>query len=193
MQALGSVPLVVADAEIFRHSPNQTGGQQRSGNLLPVAGLLDQARERVVIVSPYFLPNATDLARMRAAQARGVAVQVNTNSLLDSDEPLASRAHGRRRQALLAAGVRLFEISSERLRHAQTMRRALGSSVGRLHAKLSFIDDRLLPVGSMNLDPRSAATNTELVLTIDSPALVRLVLGARQAHRSLSGFGSGLR
>ena len=180
MQALGSTPLVVADADVFFDSPDKTGGQRRSGNLLPVAGLLDQARERVVIVSPYFLPNATGLARMRAAQARGVAVQVITNSLLDSDEPLVSLAYGQRRQALLGAGVRLFEVSSERLRHQDTMRRALGSSIGRLHAKLGFIDDRILLVGSMNLDPRSATTNTELGLGIDSPALVRLVLGQFQ-------------
>ena len=114
-----------------------------------MASLLDQARERVVIVSPYFQPSAAGLARMRAAQACGVAVQVITNSLLDSDEPLVSLAYGQRSQTLLAAGVRLFEVSSERLRHAEPMRLALGSSlgssVGRLHARLGFIDDRMLP------------------------------------------------
>ena len=180
MQALGTLPMVVADAEVFFDSPDKTAGQLRSGNLLPVASLLDQARERVVIVSPYFLPSEAGLQRLRQAQARGVSVQVITNSLLDSDEPLVSLAYGQRRQALLAAGVRLFEISSERLHRAETMRRALGSSVGRLHAKLGFIDDRMLLVGSMNLDPRSATTNTELALAIDSPALVRLVLGQFQ-------------
>ena len=57
--------------------------------------------------------------------------------------------------------MRLFDVSSERLRLQDTMRRALGVSVGRLHAKLGFIDDRVLLVGSMNLDPRSATSNTE--------------------------------
>jgi len=52
--------------------------------------------------------------------------------------------------------------------------------VGRLHAKLGFIEDRLLLVGSMNVDPRSAATNTELALVVDSAKLVRLILGQFQ-------------
>ena len=188
MQALGKVPLVVADAEVLFDSPDKTGGQLPGSTLLPVAALLDQARERVMIVAPYFLPNAAGLARMRAAQARGVVVQVVTNSLLDSDEPLVSLAYGQRRQALLAAGVRLFEISSERLHQAETMRRALGSSVGRMHAKQGFIDDRLLLVGSMNLDPRSATTNTELALAIDSSALVRMILGQFQPTDGRSAY-----
>ena len=69
-----------------------TAGIQRQGKRLSVAELLDQAHERVVIVSPYFLPSSEGLARMRSAQARGVSVQVITNSLLDSDEPLVSMA-----------------------------------------------------------------------------------------------------
>ena len=188
LQALGELPLVVADAEVFFDSPDKTAGQLPAGKRLPVADLLDSARERVVIVSPYFLPSETGLARMRAAQARGVSVQVITNSLRDSDEPLVSLAYGQRRQGLLAAGVRLFELSSERLRRLDPMRQALGDSVGRLHAKLGFVDDEVLLVGSMNLDPRSASTNTELGLAIRSPALVRLVLGQFQPTDSRSSY-----
>lgn len=117
---------------------------------------------------------------MRRARARGVNVQVITNSLADSDEPLVSLAYGQRRPAMLQAGVRLFELSSLRLRRDVALRQALGTSVGRLHAKLGLIDAHLLLVGSMNLDPRSASTNTELALAIDSAALVRLVLGQFQ-------------
>jgi phosphatidylserine/phosphatidylglycerophosphate/cardiolipin synthase-like enzyme len=47
--------------------------------------------------------------------------------------------------------------------------------VARLHAKVGLIDDRLLLVGSMNIDPRSAHTNTELAVAIDSAELVRMV------------------
>jgi putative cardiolipin synthase len=41
-----------------------------------------------------------------------------------------------------------------------------------LHAKLAVIDDRLLFIGSMNMDHRSAAINTEAGLLIDSRELV---------------------
>ena len=198
LNALGSLPLVVADAQVLFDSPDKTAGPSatpsaadgvRSNSLLlPISELLETARERVTIISPYFLPSADGLQRMRQARERGVEVQVITNSLLDSDEPLVSLAYGQRRPALLQAGVRLFELSSLRLHGDAALRRALGSSVSRLHAKLGFIDDHLLLVGSMNLDPRSASINTELALAIDSPALVRLVLGQFQPADRQSAF-----
>lgn len=103
-----------------------------------------------------------------------------TSSLLDNDEPLVGLAYGERRRELLGTGLRLFELSSARLERQDMLRRSFGGTVARLHAKLGFIDDRFLLVGSMNLDPRSARSNTELALAIDSPALTRQVLGQFQ-------------
>ena len=181
--ALAALPLVVADAQVYFDSPEKTGGAAGSpggGPPLPVGRLVNAARERLIVVSPYFLPSEVGITLLANAHARGVQVQVLTNSLLDSDEPLVSLAYGQRRQALLRAGVRLFELSSQRLKQQDLLRQKLGASVGRLHAKLGIIDDHLLLVGSMNIDPRSAATNTELALVIDSEALVRLILGQFQ-------------
>ena len=181
--ALAALPLVVADAQVYFDSPEKTGGAAGSpggGPPLPVRRLVNAARDRLIVVSPYFLPSEVGIRLLADAHARGVQVQVLTNSLLDSDEPLVSLAYGQRRQALLRAGVRLFELSSQRLKQEGLLRQKLGASVGRLHAKLGIIDDHLLLVGSMNIDPRSAATNTELALVVDSEALVRLVLGQFQ-------------
>ena len=181
--ALAALPLVVADAKVYFDSPEKTGGAVGSpggGPPLPVGRLVNAAQDRLIIVSPYFLPSEVGIRLLANAHARGVSVQVLTNSLLDSDEPLVSLAYGQRRRALLRAGVRLFELSSQRLKQEEMLRQKLGASVTRLHAKLGFIDDHLLLVGSMNIDPRSAATNTELALVIDSDALVRLILGQFQ-------------
>jgi cardiolipin synthase C len=49
-------------------------------------------------------------------------------------------------------------------------------SSARLHAKVTVVDDRLLVVGSVNLDPRSAIANTETSVVIDSPPLVAELL-----------------
>ena len=181
--ALAALPLVVADAQVYFDSPEKTArppGTAGVGLLLPVGWLVGGAQERLVIVSPYFLPSRLGTQMLADAVARGVSVQVLTNSLVDSDEPLVSLAFGSWRSALLRAGVRLFELSSQRLKREHPLGELLGSSVGRLHAKLGFIDDRLLLVGSMNVDPRSAATNTELALVVDSPELGRLILGQFQ-------------
>ena len=49
-----------------------------------------------------------------------------------------------------------------------------------LHSKGMVVDRRLVFIGSMNFDPRSAALNTEMGLFVDSPglaeALARLIL-----------------
>ena len=183
----------LAEADVFFDSPDKTAGVLPPGDRLPVAGLLGGARSHVVVVSPYFLPSEAGLERIRQARERGVAVQVLTNSLRDSDEPLVSVAYGRRRLALLQSGVRLFELSSQRLRREPSLGRALGASIGRLHAKLGFIDDRTLLVGSMNLDPRSANTNTELALAVHSAALTREVLAMLVPERGLGAYEVRLR
>lgn len=171
----GAAPWHLAEARVYFDSPDKTAGLPAAGEALPVARLMSAAQQEVLVVSPYFLPSAQGLARLQAARARGVKVQVITNSLVDSDEPLVAVAYGQRRMALLQAGVQLFEMSSQRLKRQPQMQQALAGSVGRLHAKLALIDQRLLLVGSMNLDPRSASLNTELALAVDSPALVHEV------------------
>ena len=185
--ALAALPLVVADAKVYVDNPEKTGGGVGSpggGPALPVAQLVNDAQERLIVVSPYFLPSAIGMKLLGQARARGVTVQVLTNSLVDSDEPLVSLAYGDLRPALLKSGIQLFELSSERMKRESVFRQSLGGSVGRLHAKLGFIDDHLMLVGSMNIDPRSAATNTELSMVIDSADLVRVVLGQFQPTAS---------
>lgn len=187
VRALASLPLVVADAKVYFDDPEKTGGAPGSpggGPPLPVGRLVNAAQERLLVVSPYFLPSDVGIRLLANARQRGVTVQVLTNSLVDSDEPLVSLAYGNKRKTLLKAGVQLFELSSQRLKQEEVLRQMLGESTGRLHAKLGIIDDHLLLVGSMNIDPRSAATNTELALVVDSADLVRLILGQFQPTES---------
>jgi putative cardiolipin synthase len=56
------------------------------------------------------------VASLRRASARGVDVRVVTNSLVASDEPLVTVGYAQYRRDLLLAGVRLFEVASERLK-----------------------------------------------------------------------------
>ena len=175
---LADLPLAVADAKVYFDNTAKTGGGLGSpggGPPLPIGRLVREAREQLVVVSPYFLPSGVGLKLLRDARQRGVDVQVLTNSLVDTDEPLVSLAYGPQRQDFLRAGLRLFEMSSEAFKREQGVRAQLGSSVARLHAKLGLIDRQLLLIGSLNIDPRSAHTNTELALVIASADLVSAV------------------
>jgi cardiolipin synthase C len=107
-----------------------------------------------------------------------VTVSIVTNSLAISDEPLANVGLQRHQRELLDMGVDLFELSSNRLKRDLTLKGLLGTSTGRLHAKVALIDRRRVLVGSMNFDPRSSIINTEIGVRIESARLAEEVLSA---------------
>lgn len=149
------------DAEAFRGSV--TEGALRA---------FDSARREVTIVSPYFIPGARGMEMMkRATGGHSGRIYLVTNSLGATDEPLVYAGYTRYRAEMLRIGVTIREIAPE-LTGRSGHFGDFGRSISRLHAKLAVIDDRLLFVGSMNMDHRSAAVNTEAGLLIDSAELV---------------------
>ena len=139
--------------------------------------LMGYARKELLIISPYFVPGPDMLQAFAAARARGVRVRVLTNSLASNDAPIAHVGYARHRPELLAMGVELFEMRSELagLRGAFSSSGSTGGSRAMLHSKLLVMDERLLAVGSMNLDQRSQRQNTEIALLIRSKELSGLV------------------
>lgn len=57
-----------------------------------------------------------------------------------------------------------------------------GSSHASLHAKALAFDRRTLFVGSMNLDPRSVLTNTEIGVLFDQPTVVVAQVGKMESR-----------
>jgi hypothetical protein len=92
--------------------------------------------------------------------------------------PVSSIALERHQRDLLAIGVELYELSSERIRHDGHLQVLLGSSIGRLHAKMALIDRRMVYVGSLNLDRRSANINTEIGVGIESAEIASMLYRA---------------
>ena len=133
--------------------------------------VINSGKREVKIASPYFIPGPPGMAMMKAAIDRGGKITVVTNSLGATDEPLAYAGYERYRADMLKIGVNIYEIApmlTGRSRHFGDF----GQSISRLHAKIAVIDDQRFFIGSMNLDRRSAAVNTEMGLVIDSPELV---------------------
>ncbi len=134
-----------------------------------------EAKEELVVTSPYMIPGEMGMESIRRLAANRVKMVVVTNSLAATDEPLVHSGYARYRPQLLDAGVDLYELSPTRTQTGQRLG-MFGSSLGRLHAKTAVIDRHLVFVGSMNLDPRSASANTELGMFIDSAPLAREML-----------------
>lgn len=134
----------------------------------------------VVISSPYFIPGAMGVDAFADLRRRGVKVVILTNSLAANDVPVVHIGYARYRVPLLRTGVELYELS-----HSGVERNELAMfpsmSLGRLHAKAAVLDQTMVYIGSMNLDPRSESTNTELGIIAQCPALARDVIHAIDA------------
>ncbi|KQP20061.1 phospholipase D family protein [Pseudorhodoferax sp. Leaf267] len=174
--ARGRLDLMFAHARVLVDDPSKITRSDRDARLqgsvsLRVLDLMDSARSKVLIISPYFIPGKLGMARLARSAANGVKLTVYTNSLSSTDEPLVYLGYARYRDDLLRLGFDLYEVAPQLGNRTQLG--VFGSSISRLHAKISVIDEDRIFVGSMNLDSRSARINTEIGLVVESPEIVR--------------------
>ena len=174
----GRLELVAAPAHVFADSPHKVDDAEAAAEGPTVTqrtlALFAAAQRSVHIMSPYFIPGEHGMAMIRAAgatDANGRIVLV-TNSLASTDEPLVYAEYAKHRVELLKAGVRVYEVGAT-LGRGTGQGATPGHSIDRLHAKVASIDGRVVFIGSMNLDPRSAIVNTEMGLVIDSPEIAQ--------------------
>ena len=138
--------------------------------------LMAQAKSELLIVSPYFVPGPRMMEQLAAIRRKGVRIQVLTNSLASNDAPAAHVGYARYRKALLGLGIELYEMRAEQEGSLSSFGSIGSSGSGvssraSLHSKIVVLDQRLLVVGSMNLDLRSQLQNTEVALVISSRKL----------------------
>ncbi|WP_174286556.1 phospholipase D-like domain-containing protein [Sphingomonas bacterium] len=108
---------------------------------------LHRACDRVVLVTPYFIPDEAVLAAMRSAAARGVTVDLIVSAVVD--QHIVHLAQCSYYDALLSAGIRIHLFRDFLL-----------------HAKNVSVDSRLGIVGSSNVDLRSFQLNEEASLLL---------------------------
>lgn len=119
-------------------------------------GALAVANERVMVATPYFLPDQQLVASFAVAARRGISVDIvipmaNNLKLVD-----------------YAMTAQLDQV----LRHGCRVWRARGPFD---HSKLFTIDGEWSYIGSSNLDPRSLRLNFELDVEIHDPRLAAWV------------------
>ena len=150
------------------------GGGQTTRTL---ADAVRGARHSVLIQSPYLVMPPGGFELFRNLNEKGVRVRISTNSLASTDNIPAFSGYHRQRPRLLDAGIELYEyrphpeIKETLIERYPELARL--NPVFALHAKSMVIDDRLVYIGTFNLDPRSANLNTEVGVLIDSPQLAR--------------------
>lgn len=158
--------VLLSDKALFPHERSEgavhaqlvAGGPEyrRSVVRLLLDALIHSAERRLVVTTPYFVPDETLLLALEGAAARGVEVSLILPKR--GDNRLVELAQHSFFDRLLDAGIEIL-----------LYRR------GFLHAKHVSVDDELILVGSMNIDLRSLELNGEAgLLVYDRNATARL-------------------
>jgi len=198
----GSLAFSYAKARVVADDPMKILQESADKSSLLLPNLLPEFESlgsELVLVSPYFVPGKGGVDRLRSLSERGVKVRVLTNSLASTDVPAVHSGYQQYRRALLEAGVELHELKPTVTRDARggapagsgpgsVKRPSSGSSQASLHAKVLIFDRRSLFVGSMNLDPRSVLTNTEIGVVVEHGELAASMVEKLDRHLSDIGF-----
>jgi cardiolipin synthase A/B len=152
------------DAEHDQHLQLIPSGPFTGGDCIQQILLLAiyQARRRVVLTTPYFVPDDPLVAALRSAADRGVQVQLILPAKGDSF--MARHASDAFLTELLSSGVEVYRFG-----------------LGLLHTKSVLVDEQLSLVGSVNLDRRSFWLNFETTLLLDDRHFAEELL-ALQRH-----------
>ena len=173
------VHLIWVPATVLADGPAKIASETSPDEEVTIANdistLMRSAKQELVVISAYFVPGEDGVALFRELVKRGVHVRILTNSLASTDSPIVHIGYSRYRVELLKLGVELSEV---RLKLGQKRARfhPFRGSNASLHAKALVIDRKTVFIGSMNMDARSARTNSELGLVIRSPEIARQVI-----------------
>lgn len=115
---------------------------------------IGEARERVLLMNPYFLPGRHLRRALMQARARGVRVTILLQGR--ADHPVLQMATRALFGQLLGAGIEIFEYEKSML-----------------HGKVATVDDQWATVGSSNLDPFSLFLNREANVVVYDAGFAR--------------------
>jgi cardiolipin synthase len=120
--------------------------------------LIEGANERIVIATPYFLPDKAFRNAIRRTVDRGVQMTVIVPGAA-TDQKWVRLASRRLYGQLLGGGVRIFEYEA-----------------GMTHLKALIIDDLWAVIGTTNLDNRSFEHNDEVNIAFRDPDVAARIM-----------------
>ena len=176
--AAGRLDLIWVPATVLADRPAKIASETSPGEEDTIANnigaLMRSAKQELIVISPYFVPGQDGVALFAKLVGEGVHIRILTNSLASTDSPLVHNGYSHYRVALLKLGIELSEVRPK-LGQKRARFHPFRSSTASLHAKALVIDQKTVFIGSMNMDARSAYTNSELGLVIRSAEIARQV------------------
>ena len=138
------------DCQVVPSGPGFSG----ENNLRLFNSLVYAAQERIILVSPYFVPDDSMLYAITTAAQSGLDVQLFVSEI--GDQFFAFHAQRSYYEQLLRSGVRIFRYAKPTI----------------LHAKHFTIDDQIAVIGSSNLDMRSFTLDLEISVMVRGEAFI---------------------
>jgi cardiolipin synthase len=142
-------------------------GYRFENNLRMFLGLIYGAERKVIITSPYFVPDEAMMYAITAACQRGLDVQLFVSEI--GDQGPVFHAQRSYYGELLEAGVRIFQYPAPFI----------------LHAKHLSIDDELAVIGSSNMDIRSFNLDLEISLLVRGRSFVDRMRAVEEHYRAI--------
>ena len=141
---------------------------ENDNNLKMFAAVIQNARKRVNVTSPYFVPDESIQLALVTAASRGLDVELFVSEI--GDQFTVFHAQRSYYEELLRAGVKIY------LYAAPTV----------LHAKHLSIDDDVAIIGSSNLDIRSLSLHMELMVLVHGKDFVDEMRKVEDDYRATS-------
>jgi putative cardiolipin synthase len=130
----------------------------------------------LLVESAYVVPGPENIERARINKERGIRQRLFTNSLATNDVAAAHAGYAKYRRDLIKNGVEVYELRPDAASEKKNWSLLAGRSKASLHTKAGVVDREVVAIGSFNLDPRSTALNTEIVILVKSAALAAQVI-----------------
>lgn len=175
---------------IFVYNPPAITAGDESNATVVAKSLIDSlsnSETEILVESAYFTLMDWALSPLSYQIQSGVKVKVLTNSLASTDVWTIHAGYTRNRKELLRSGLELYEWN----RNGHSCESQIdnpsidcASAIYSLHAKSVVFDEKIVFIGSFNLNPRSHMINTETGLIIESDEL---------AHRIASDIRTNLK
>ena len=149
------------DCQVIPSGP----GFEFQNNLKLFMGLLFAAQRKIIIVSPYFVPDEGLLLAIQTACQRGIHVELFVSE--EGDQAMVYHAQRSYYEALLRAGVKIWMYKRPYI----------------LHSKSMSIDDEVAVIGSSNMDMRSFGLNLEMSLLVRGEEFVQQLRAVEDQYR----------
>lgn len=141
---------------------------ENDNNLKMFGAVIQNARRRISITSPYFVPDESLQMALVTAGSRGLDVELFVSAV--SDQFMVYHAQRSYYEELLRAGVKIYAYEAPTI----------------LHAKHLTIDEDVSVIGSSNMDIRSLTLHMEMMMLVHGKDFCDEMRAVEDSYRAAS-------